>query len=136
MLWTRRLTHSSLVAAGFDVLRTSRNVSVLLAAIQVLTVGLLGLHLAVLLGLLIAVNPDLEDERRTIVTPAVKWLTLWLVDRQWLKVLIWILLVGGLVGGTGGWYFTGGFGPVENEEASTERGDGAGVAGTETELEN
>jgi hypothetical protein len=49
-----------LVAAGFKVLRTTRDISILLAVIQVLTVVLLGLILLGLVALLYCVNPDLE----------------------------------------------------------------------------
>jgi uncharacterized BrkB/YihY/UPF0761 family membrane protein len=49
-----------LVAAGFKVLRTTRDISILLAVIQVLTVLLLGLILLGLVALLYCVNPDLE----------------------------------------------------------------------------
>jgi hypothetical protein len=64
-----------LVAAGFKVLRTTKNISILLAIIQVLTVFFLFLILMALLFLLITVNPDLEHERNTIVTPALLWIT-------------------------------------------------------------
>ena len=49
-----------LVAAGFKVLRTTRDISILLAVIQVLTVILLGFILFALVLLLYCVNPDLE----------------------------------------------------------------------------
>jgi hypothetical protein len=49
-----------LVAAGFKVLKTTKNISILLAVIQVLTVLFLALILVVLLGILYSVNPDLE----------------------------------------------------------------------------
>jgi hypothetical protein len=49
-----------LVAAGFKVLRTTRDISILLAIIQVLTVFFLGLILVALVVLLYCVNPDLE----------------------------------------------------------------------------
>jgi len=49
-----------LVAAGFKVLRTTRDISILLAVIQVLTVILLGFILVALVLLLYCVNPDLE----------------------------------------------------------------------------
>ncbi|KAF2179502.1 hypothetical protein K469DRAFT_716292 [Zopfia rhizophila CBS 207.26] len=58
-----------LVAAGFKVLQTTKNISILLAAIQVLTVLLLALILVVLVGVLYSINPDLETERKEIVTP-------------------------------------------------------------------
>jgi hypothetical protein len=53
-----------LVAAGFKVLRTTRDISILLAVIQVLTVALLGLILLGLVALLYSVNPDLEVRKR------------------------------------------------------------------------
>ena len=62
-----------LVAAAYDVLETTKNISLLLAGIQVLTVLLLGLILLALIGLLITMNPDLEEERVQFVTPVVRW---------------------------------------------------------------
>jgi hypothetical protein len=53
-----------LVAAGFKVLRTTRDISILLAVIQVLTVALLGLILLGLVALLYSVNPDLEVRKK------------------------------------------------------------------------
>ncbi|KAF2651416.1 hypothetical protein K491DRAFT_719839 [Lophiostoma macrostomum CBS 122681] len=58
-----------LVAAGFKVLKTTKNISILLAVIQVLTVLFLALILWVMIALVYCVNPDLEAERRTLVTP-------------------------------------------------------------------
>lgn len=49
-----------LVAAGFKVLKTTKNISILLAVIQVLTVFFLFLILCALLLLLYSINPDLE----------------------------------------------------------------------------
>lgn len=49
-----------LVAAGFKVLRTTKNISIILAIIQVLTVLFLGLILLALIVLIYSVNPDLE----------------------------------------------------------------------------
>lgn len=49
-----------LVAAGFKLLRTTRDISILLAVIQVLTVWLLFLILVALVAVMICVNPDLE----------------------------------------------------------------------------
>ncbi|EDU48400.1 conserved hypothetical protein [Pyrenophora tritici-repentis Pt-1C-BFP] len=63
-----------LVAAGFKVLRTTRDISILLAVIQVLTVVLLGFILAALVLLLYCVNPDLEVERQQIITPWLRYL--------------------------------------------------------------
>jgi hypothetical protein len=49
-----------LVAAGFKVLQTTRDISIALAVIQVLTVVFLFLILLALIGVLYCVNPDLE----------------------------------------------------------------------------
>ena len=66
-----------LVAAAYDVLETTKNISLLLAGIQVLTVILLGFILLTLVGLLITMNPDLEEERTKFVTPVARWLAGW-----------------------------------------------------------
>jgi hypothetical protein len=66
-----------LVSAGFEVLQTTKNISILLAAIQVVTVLILAAILLTLIALLISVNPDLEAERAAIVTPVVKWCACW-----------------------------------------------------------
>lgn len=68
-----------LVAAGFEVLQTTKNISILLAAIQVLTVLLLLLILITMLALLVTMNPDLSEERQVIVTPVMKWFTCFLM---------------------------------------------------------
>jgi hypothetical protein len=49
-----------LVAAGFKVLQTTRNISIILAAVQILTVFLLFAILLVGIGIMYCVNPDLE----------------------------------------------------------------------------
>ena len=69
-----------LVAAGFKVLQTTKNIAILLAIIQICTVLLLFLILVALIGLLFAVNPDLETERRVLVTPTMQWLTSWMME--------------------------------------------------------
>jgi hypothetical protein len=69
-----------LVAAGFDVLQTTKNVSLLLAATQVLTVLFLCSIQVTLLALLVTANPDLDEERRVLVTPVVRWLALWAME--------------------------------------------------------
>ena len=71
-----------LVASGFQVLETTKNIAVMLAVIQVYTAGLLTLILLALLGLLFSLNPDLEVERRTLVTPAMRWLASWIVEGE------------------------------------------------------
>ncbi len=69
-----------LVASGYQVLQTTKNVAILLAIIQVCTVVLLFLILLALVGLLFTMNPDLEEERRALVTPAMQWLTSWMME--------------------------------------------------------
>ena len=68
-----------LVAAGFEVLQTTKNISVLLAAVQVITAVHLFLILGALLAILVSINPDLEDERQNLVTPTAKWFACWLM---------------------------------------------------------
>lgn len=96
-----------LVAAGFKVLETTKNITFLLAAIQVLNSVLLGLILVVLLALLVTVNPDVEYERQILITPVVKWFTHWVIQyRRSVQVGVWIVLAGVSLGAAGGWYVT------------------------------
>ena len=85
-----------LVAAGFDVLQTTKNISILLAAIQVITVVILALILLAMLGLLITMNPDLDAEREAVVTPVVKWCACWVMpecEARWrLAISVCVLL--------------------------------------------
>ncbi|CAE7022783.1 hypothetical protein PTTW11_03482 [Pyrenophora teres f. teres] len=92
-----------LVAAGFKVLRTTRDISILLAVIQVLTVILLGFILVALILLLYTVNPDLEVERQQIITPWLRYLATITVFSV-VKTVVW---VGVAVGGCGiaVWHF-------------------------------
>ncbi|KAH6875973.1 hypothetical protein J4E91_001931 [Alternaria rosae] len=92
-----------LVAAGFKVLRTTRDISILLAVIQVLTVILLGFIFVALVLLLYCVNPDLEEERKAIVTPWLRYfasITLWSI----FKTLFSMLVVMGLAAAAT-WHF-------------------------------
>jgi len=120
-----------LVAAGFKVLQTTRNITFLLAAIQVLTVVLLGLILIALLALIITVSPDLEYERKVLVTPAVRWLTdSALRYGRWVQVGVGVVVVGGVLGAVGGWYVTREVTgsvefEVEDPEGGKETGDEA-----------
>jgi len=66
---------TSLVAA----VQTTKNIFIFLAAIQVIKVIILALILLAMLALLVTMNPDLEDERAAVVTPAVKWI----IHRLW-----------------------------------------------------
>lgn len=71
-----------LVAAGYVVLRTTKNVSILLGILQILTVFLLALILLVGFGILVSVNLDLVVERRALVTPVVRWIGAWVVGEK------------------------------------------------------
>ncbi|KAI9693426.1 MAG: hypothetical protein M1820_009302 [Bogoriella megaspora] len=80
-----------LVAAGFEVLQTTKNIAILLACIQVLTTLLLTLILLALLGLLCTMNPDLAKEREELVTPVVQWLASWIFTYG--RIASWVLRV-------------------------------------------
>jgi len=96
-----------LVAHGFKILQTTKNITFLLAAIQVLTTVFLVLILITLLALIITVSPDLEYERRVLVTPVVRGLAgAVLRYGRWVKVGVGIVGFGGAVGAVGGWYVT------------------------------
>ncbi|KAJ4362335.1 hypothetical protein N0V83_010428 [Neocucurbitaria cava] len=89
-----------LVAAGFKVLRTTRDISILLAVIQVLTVFFLGMILAVLIVLCYCVNPDLETERKQIITPWLKHfaqITVWGIIKSVTTTVVVFGIVAGLV---------------------------------------
>lgn len=81
-----------LIAAGFQVLQTTKNISILLACIQVLTVVFLFLILLALVGLICVVNPALEKERDVLVTPVVQWLAGWVLVYG--STVAWMLRIG------------------------------------------
>lgn len=86
-----------LVAAAFDVLQTTKNISILLACIQVLTTVLLFLILLVLLGLICVLGgPELQTERDVLVTPVVKWLAGWVLVYG--RAVGWLVRFGVVVG--------------------------------------
>lgn len=71
-----------LVAEGFEVLQTTRNITFLLAEIQILTVLMLFLILVALSMLLITCNPDLERERQALITPVLHWTASWVMSNE------------------------------------------------------
>lgn len=85
-----------LVAASFKVLRTTKNIAILLAVLQVYIVLVLTMNLCVLLAILITVNPDLEKERTMIITPVVDYIAEW-IHANW-RALFWILKVAIVLG--------------------------------------
>ena len=62
------------VAPLVAAVQTTKNIFILLAAVQVIKVVLLALILLAMIALLITVNTDLEDERAAVVTPVMKWI--------------------------------------------------------------
>ncbi|OAP61665.1 hypothetical protein AYL99_03868 [Fonsecaea erecta] len=113
-----------LVAAGFEVLQTTKDIAILLAIIQVVTVITLILILLALLALLLTVNPDLAREREQLVTPAMRWLASWVFKYGApAKTLLKITFVtGGLVSGYAVWQglATGHSEPTGDENKSEE----------------
>lgn len=99
-----------LVAAGFEVLQTTKNISLLLAVIQVLTVVFLALISVELFALLVTLNPDLQEERQSLITPAVKRFTdiyAWLTSyHRTVVTLFMVIVVGAIIGSALGLYYT------------------------------
>lgn len=118
-----------LVAAGFKVLQTTKDITFLLAAIQLLTVIFLGFILITLLALIITVSPDLEHERQALVTPVVRWLAGSILQYgRWVRIGLWIIIIGVGLGAGGGWYITRDFSrsaefKMEDLEEETRSGD-------------
>jgi nitrate/nitrite transporter NarK len=105
-----------LVTQGFQVLETTKNIAILLAWIQVLTVVLLALILLALAALLVTMNPDLEKEREAYVTPIMKSLM------HQAALFVWtagsFILFSAMIGGL---YFAIYGGKIEDDDV----GDGA-----------
>ncbi|PNP86501.1 hypothetical protein FNYG_00203 [Fusarium nygamai] len=88
-----------LVAAGFEVLRTTKNIAVFLAFLQVFITLILTLTLFAILAVIYSVNPDLEEERRALVTPCMQWIASWVMEYGALAAwILKILLVLGTAG--------------------------------------
>jgi hypothetical protein len=85
-----------LVAAGFEVLQTTKDIAISVAIIQVLTLLTLVLILVSLLGILCSVNDDLKHEREQLVTPAMRWLASWVF--KYGRIAGWILRIAFFVG--------------------------------------
>lgn len=96
-----------LVAQGFQVLQTTKDISILLACIEVLTCVFLGLVLLTLIGLICTINPDLERERDELVTPVVKWLASWIFSYG--RIVGWLLrfIIVGTTAGLGLFFWQG-----------------------------
>jgi hypothetical protein len=122
-----------LVAHGFKVLQTTRNITYLLAAIQVLTAVFLGLILIATFGLIITVSPDLEHERQVLVTPVVKWIAGTVMDYGWaVRAGVWIVIVGSVAGAAGGVYVTWEVSESVDVEVDDPGGEGKPEDGTKS----
>lgn len=88
-----------LVAAAYEVLETTKNISLLVAGIQVLNSILLGAILLAMVGLLITMNPDLERERKELVTPTVLTVAGWIGLGKRVVTILVLLVVMISVGG-------------------------------------
>jgi hypothetical protein len=90
-----------LVAAAYEVLETTKNISLMVAGIQVLNAFLLASILLCMVALLITTNPDMEKERKQLVTPAVAWIAGWtVIGKKLVTTLVTILVIlaiGGVV---------------------------------------
>ena len=67
-----------LVASGYELLETVKNIAIVILCIQIGLVTLLLFNLFALLGIAISVNPDLDKERKSLVTPAMRWIASWI----------------------------------------------------------
>lgn len=94
-----------LVASGFEVLKTTKNIAILLAVVQVYTALMLTVIFGVGCMLLVTTNPDLEDERSRMISPTVRagveWIEKW---GGWLGWSVKFGIVCGVAGmGVGVW---------------------------------
>ncbi|KXJ88011.1 hypothetical protein Micbo1qcDRAFT_178651 [Microdochium bolleyi] len=114
-----------LVAEGSQVLEKTKNIAVVLLWLEIASALIIALNLVCLLALLVTLNPDLEEERRTLVTPVVRWVAgsaaqaAGVLGRWWVVVVLGVLGVYGV--GVWMWVRHGGSG-VEGVEGD----DGAG----------
>ena len=127
-----------LVAAGFQVLQTTKNISILLAVIQVLTVIFLAMILTAMLGLLITMNPDMERERQELVTPIMKWLAGLFIALDQIKksamVVVLVVAAGCVIGSLGGIWYTARDPTLQEElEEGMEGGDSKELTGEDIE---
>ncbi|KAH7014525.1 uncharacterized protein B0I36DRAFT_50337 [Microdochium trichocladiopsis] len=124
-----------LVAEGFQVLDTTKNIAVVLLWLEILSALIIALNLVCLVAVLITLNPDLEEERRALVTPAVRWVAreTWKVvgvlGRWWIAVVV----LGFGVYGLGLWMWFRHVGTdveeVEGPGEEGQKGDGGNEKG-------
>lgn len=99
-----------LVAEGFVVLQTTKNISLLLAVIQILTVIFLALIFIVLFAIAVTLNPALQQETEDLITPTLRRLLhlyAWLLSYQkTVATLFMIISIGVAIGSALGLYYT------------------------------
>lgn len=66
-----------LVQAAYETLETTKNIALILLGLQIAVFITLLFSLLALVGLLFTLNPDLEKERKSFVTPVMKWMASW-----------------------------------------------------------
>ncbi|RAL67302.1 hypothetical protein DID88_008065 [Monilinia fructigena] len=127
-----------LIASTFAVLKTTKNIAVLLACVQVYTAVMLTAHLVVLGMVLVAVDPDLEEERRRFVSPVLRRIVEF--GARWGVWLGWGVkaFVVGVVAGAGVavWWGIVVEEKEEKERVMEEEGDGDGVGQGDEEMED
>jgi hypothetical protein len=125
------------VAAGYRVLQKIKTIAILLAVVQIFTAILLALNFIALALILISVNPDLEEERRELATPAIKYLARWALEWRHTKWLWWaafIVIAGASLGTAAGVYITRD--SIQSTEAEAPGHKSGGEGGENTEREN
>ncbi|KAI9645112.1 hypothetical protein NHQ30_005846 [Ciborinia camelliae] len=89
-----------LIASGFAVLKTTKNIAVVIAIVQVFTALMLCLQTLVLVAILVCVDTDLREEREKWVSAPLRDLLLW--AERWWGVGCWVARLGVLGGVAGG----------------------------------
>lgn len=114
-----------LVSSGYELLETVKNIAIFITVIQIGIIAVLCLNLLALLGLVYSINPDLEDERKNLVTPAMKTIATWstaIIERKW-SICISMLGLAAAVMGAYSYYVYRKRHDVEQMAENAVRGD-------------
>jgi hypothetical protein len=113
-----------LVQSAYEVLDTTKNIAVFLAYLQVLIAVTLILNLLAMIGLLFTLNPDLEKERKLLVTPVMKWIAGFSMTASGHRNSIASALVGFFIlAGAGFWFYVYYVRTVEDPSIENEKAD-------------
>lgn len=113
-----------LVASAYEVLETTKNIAVFITFLQIYAVITLTLILTALVGLLITTNPDLDKERKALVTPVMKWIASWIMTTAGArKTLIAVLVFFFVLVGLGFMFYVYYIRNVEDATIENEVGD-------------